>query len=89
MFEHGFEQNLTDGIFIVTHIIQGINITLYRIKDRSDKEITGLFHEQELSKVIIYSSKQHRIGKILKTRKRQGKVEYLVRWSGFSSAFDS
>jgi hypothetical protein len=40
MFEHGFEQNFTDEIFIVTHIIQSNNINWFRIKERSDKKIT-------------------------------------------------
>jgi len=89
IFEHGFEENFTHEIFIITNVIRSRNFYLYRIKDRNDEEIKGLFYEKELSKVILDDLKEYRIEKILRTRKRNGKEEYLVRWSGYSSASDS
>ena len=89
IFEHGFEENFTHEIFIIDAISHNGKFYLYRIKDRSDEEIKGLFYEQELSKVIEDQYKGHRIEKIIRTRKRKGKEEYLMRWSGYSSAYDS
>ena len=67
------------------------NIYLYSIKDRSNKEIDGDFHEQELFKVIVDENpKFHRIERILRTRVNRGGVEeYLIRWAGYPAAFDS
>jgi Integrase core domain/Chromo (CHRromatin Organisation MOdifier) domain len=88
-FEKGFETNFTDEIFIIVEVTKSEDLSLYRIKDRSGEDIKGLFYDQELSKVIENDKGYHRISKILKTRKKNGKEQYLVRWSGFSSAFDS
>jgi hypothetical protein len=88
-FEHGFEENFTHEIFIITDALFSGDVHLYRIKDRSNVEVKGLFYEQELSKVIVDESKGYRIEKVLRTRKKNGKEQYLVRWSGYSPAFDS
>jgi hypothetical protein len=88
-FEHGFEANFTDEIFVIIALVRSNEQTLYRIKDRSDQEVYGLFYEEELSKVVLEQNKGHRIEKILRSRKRNGQEEYLVHWSGFSSAHDS
>ena len=48
----------------------------YEVKDLSGELIKGSFYEPELQK-------------ILKTRKRGGKIEYLVSWKGYPSKFNS
>ncbi len=89
VFEHGYEHKFSDEIFIIYDTVKSASLNLYRIKDRSDEKVTGLFYEQELSKVEIESTEGYRIDKILRTRKRNGKEEYLVHWSGYSSAHDT
>ena len=90
-FEKGYETNFTDEIFIIqkSKKLSG-NIIVYTIKDRSNNEVKGEFYEQELSKVIVDENPPfHRIERVLRTRKRKGKEEYLIRWAGFPAAFDS
>ena len=90
-FEKGFETNYTDEIFTIVKTSRHPNdITLYTIKDRSHLVIDGQFYEQELSKVIVDENpRYHYIEQVLRTRKRKGVEEYLIRWAGFPAAFDS
>ena len=63
---------------------------LYRVDDLGGTPIKGWFYESELSKTHTRkNSKYHRISKILRERKKNGRIEYLVRWSGYPSSFDS
>jgi hypothetical protein len=60
----------------------------YGLKDLTGEEIKGRFYEQELQKVIKTDS-EYIIEKVLKTRKRNGQVEYFVKWKGYANKFNS
>ena len=49
--------------------------------------IKGKFYSEELQ--VVKENDVFKIEKVFKTRKRHGKVEYLVRWLGYSPKFDS
>jgi hypothetical protein len=53
------------------------------------KHIEGKFYAEELSHVIVRKKTVHQIDKILRKRFRNGSMEFLVRWAGYSSDFDS
>jgi transposase InsO family protein len=88
-FEKGYETNYTDEIFVVTETVPKQHMYVYRIKDLADEPIDGLFYPQELSKVVMVKQPLHRIQKIIRQRNHRGKLQYLIRWSGYSSAYDS
>jgi len=88
-FEKGYESKYSEQIFKIVKVRQSDQHWLYQISDLADKKEPGWFYETELSKVIIDQHEKHRISKILKERKVKGKVQYLVRWVGYPSAFDS
>ena len=62
----------------------------YGLEDLMKEKIDGKFYEHEIQPVTKDDSEVYKIEKILKTRRnKQGKIEYLVRWQGYSSKFDS
>jgi len=50
----------------------------YRLKDLADDVIKGKFYESEIQKVVKDDNDYFDVEKILKTRRRGGKIEYLV-----------
>lgn len=88
-FEKGYETNFTDEIFKITNTIPKGRRTMYQLEDLAGEPVTGLFYDEELSKVNMVKQPLHRIQKVLRQRTHRGKLQYLIRWSGYSSAYDS
>jgi len=61
----------------------------YRLKDLADEAIKGKFYELEIQKVVKSDEDYFYVEKILKTRRRGGRIEYLVKWVGYPSKFNS
>ena len=61
----------------------------YRLKDLTDNVIKGKFYESEIHKVVKDDKDYFDVEKILKTRRRGGKIEYLLKCFGYSSKFNS
>jgi len=59
------------------------------VKDLSGDDIKGTFYSDELQIVSKPDDALFDIERIAKTRKRAGKVEYLVKWRGYSEKFNS
>ena len=57
------------------------------MKDLLERPVFGTFYVKELQKVNRPDI--FRIEKVLKKRENNKQEEYLVRWSGYSSDFDS
>jgi Chromo (CHRromatin Organisation MOdifier) domain len=81
IFDKGYLPNYTYEIFTVSEIKETNPIT-YKLKDYNNEEIKGSFYNQELT---IYNKKDnvYEVEKILKTRYRNGKKEFLVKWKGY------
>jgi hypothetical protein len=52
------------------------------------ESIKGKFYEQEIQK-IAKTDDVYEVEKVLKTRRRNGKVEYFVKWKGYPEKFNS
>ena len=87
-FEKGYEANWSEEIFTVSMRLSR-PIHSYRIKDYNGEQLRGTFYEHELQKVVKRKGSTYPIEKILQTRTRRGKKEYLVRWQGYGKEFDS
>lgn len=55
----------------------------YEVKDLDGDDIKGRFYEFELQRVTRDSDAPFEIERILKTRKRNGRIEHLVQWRGY------
>lgn len=83
-FGRGFHTQFTDEIFTVDKVQPGgpHRPTVYRLVDRKNSPIKGVFYDENLSKTKGYGETTHRIAKVHRTRKRGNRVELLVSWVG-------
>ena len=67
----------SEEIFIISKKFPTTPVT-YGINDVADEEIKGRFYEPELQ-FIIKEDNVYDVEKVLKTRRRNGKIEYYVK----------
>ena len=53
----------------------------------ADEEIKGRFYEPELQ--LVVKEDVYDVEKVLKTRRRNGKMEYYVKWKGYPDKCNS
>jgi len=87
LFDKGYTANWSEEIFTISKRFPRIP-PVYTLKDYSHEEIEGMFYEKELQKVIKIDD-FYVIERILKQRKRNGKIEYFVKWSGHPDSMNS
>ena len=87
VFEKGYLPNWTTELFNVSKVLKTNPVT-YKIKDFNDDEVTGIFYEQELVK-FDKQDQDFEVEKILKTRTRNKKKEYFVKWKGYPISMSS
>jgi len=61
----------------------------YKLKDLFGDDIKGTFYGDEHQIVPKPDDALYDIERIVKTRKRAGKIEYLVKWRGYPEKFNS
>ena len=88
VFKKGYVQGWTDEIFTVS-TRHPTDPATYGVKDYDGEDIKGKFYEQELQKVTKQDDDVYDIEEVVKTRKRGGKVEYLVKGKGYPTKFNS
>ncbi|GBO35043.1 hypothetical protein AVEN_102932-1 [Araneus ventricosus] len=85
-FEKGYENNWSREIFTVHNILPRIP-TVYKLRDFHNKVIEGTFYEKEIQKVV--DSGYFPVEKVVKKRKRKGKLEYFVKFQGDPDEFNA
>ena len=88
VFQKGYLSNWTEEVFVIADRYPTYPVT-YGLKDLAGEDISGKFYEQEIQKVSKSDDDVYDIEKVLKTRKRNGKVEYFVKWKGYPDKFNS
>jgi hypothetical protein len=88
IFEKGYLQNWTDEIFVVA-VRYSSNPATYGLKDLLGEDLKGRFYAPELQMVSKEENDEYVVEKVLKTRKRKGKLEYFVKWRGYEDKFNS
>jgi len=87
-FRKGYLGHWSEEIFEIAARLPTTPVT-YELRDLAGESIKGRFYEPEIQKVLKPDDEQFDIDRIIKTRKRNGKIQYLVAWKGYPSKFDS
>ena len=89
-FQRDYQQKWTEEIFKIHRRFRKHGFNLYSIKDLLDEVIDGHFYEQEMQKIAKdLDVATFRVEKVIKTRKRRGDTELLVKWMGWPAKFNS
>jgi len=87
-FRKGYLGDWSEEIFEIASCLPTTPVT-YELKDLAGELIKGRFYEPEVQKVTKSDNERFDVDRILKTRKRNGKIQYLVSWKGYPAKFDS
>lgn len=87
VFQKGYLPNWSEEVFEIAEKHPTYPVT-YGLKDLAGESIKGKFYEQELQKVAK-TDDVYEVEKVLKTRRRGGKIEYFVKWKGYPDKFNS
>jgi len=87
-FRKGYLGQWSEEIFEIVTRLPTTPVT-YELADLAGEAIKGRFYEPEIQKVLKSANEQFDISRIIRTRKRDGKIQYLVSWKGYPSKFDS
>ena len=89
LYDRDYYEKWTTELFRISAQKLKENLPLYRLVDLMNDTIDGYFAEQELQYVNKNENVLWNIDKILKKRKRKGRIEYLVSFQGYPSKFNS
>jgi transposase InsO family protein len=76
----------TDGVFVVDKVDVHLFPPVYFVKDLNGDKVEGFLYKEELTKVDPPT--KYRI-QVLRTRTRNGKKEYFVKWLGYPESENS
>ena len=88
VFKKGYESNWTEEIFKI-HSLFPSDPPTYILKDLAGEIIKGKFYEQEIQPVTHKPEDVYVIERVLKTRRRGKRTEYLVKWRNYPDKFNS
>ena len=87
-FAKGSEKNYTEEIFKINKVINWTPRPVYELEDMNGTSIEVQFYGEELKSVRVTRRTSYKIDKILDKRRRNGILEYLLRWKGHRKDFD-
>ena len=87
-FRKGYHGQWSEELFEIAKRLPTTPVT-YELVDVAGERIKGRFYEPEIQKVLKTDNERFDIDRILKTRKRNGKIQYMVSWKGYPSKFNS
>lgn len=88
VFDKGYSANWTLEPFRIKSIATR-NPPVYYLDDLAGEEISGTFYEHEVQKINFDEGAASAIEKIIKTKGKGKNAQYLVKWAGYPSKFNS
>lgn len=88
VFDRSYDEHFTREIFKINQRMRMQGIPVYKIKDFQDEPIKGNFYESELQKVNKDVDAMWFIEKKIRKRKKNGKIEWLVKFDGWPDKFN-
>lgn len=81
-FARGYQPYFSEEVFKIKNILLNLPQPRYVLSSFDESEqIIGTFYEREITKA---SHEEHKIEKIIKSRKYKGKKQFFVKWAGYS-----
>ena len=88
VFARSYNEQFSRELFEIVEILTRMPITQYIVKSLDDgEEVSGGFYDEELTKVI--NDGVYKVERVLRSRLREGRKEYLIKWIGFSKHHNS
>jgi transposase InsO family protein len=87
IFDKGYYPNYTEEIFTVAKREKRNGIPFYKLKDDAGEVLKGFFYQEEIQSVI--KPDLWEVENVIKRRGRGSNKEYLVKWKGYDSKFNS
>ena len=87
-FDKGYLPNWSQEEFLVESVNNKFSPDMVTLKDYNGETIQGKFYNEEIQK-IERDDDIYEIEKILKEKRKDGSIWYLVKWQGYSDNFNS
>lgn len=88
LFDRSYDEHFTRDIFKIKQRMRMQGIPMYKVKDFQNEPIKGNFYESELQKVQKDEDALWFIEKKLKKRKRNGVIQWLVKFEGWPNKYN-
>jgi len=86
IFSRGYLPTFTDEVFIITHILNHLPITMYTISEWDGSIIQGNFYPEELS---LVKEDVFKVEKILRRAIKNGVPSAYVKWEGYPNRYNN
>lgn len=87
VFERGYTDQWTREVFRVVDALTDAWPTVYRVADLGGEPIAGTVYRHELQPIQMPET--FLIDRVLRTRRRNGKKQFFVKWRGYPDSFNS
>ena len=88
-FYKNFDQNWSDEVFRIIEVDTRARPVMFLIADLNGEVIKGKFYAEELQYIGKTAPEIYRIQKVIRSRGKGDKKEYLVKWHGYSDKYNS
>ena len=88
-FKREYGQRWTQEVFQITARRRRGPFNIYSLQDLQKEDVHGTWYEKELQGVSVDITGNFVVDHVVRTRKVRGHTQFLIRWRGYPSKFDS